>query len=268
MNTTAEYGAIQMEYDGQQLSTNLQSILGFQGQETAWALETFSGDLVRNGAPVSGVCASLARCVESFRPETYTLNLSEQQSALLVGVGDLTFLTSAICEATDHVDGEDLAALGLGVGDIEGEFYPLTASEQNFVGDSALMLFGHPALSGYSVLFGNTKYLAPAIEIDYGPGRLSLNQARQENRRIAHELAAMAEQFGGYFFASDGPDVEFSDGVGKFVLHLFIPVSAAQALASDFQGWLAVLRFAADSGANIQAMIEMGQQKELTCDHA
>lgn len=246
-------GPIMLSLSNEGVATNLEAALGPCRKDVAEALDALAGILAARGVEPDALCGALSQYVIDHENARVGFSLSEGEHQRLVDWGAVTFLTSSICEATEHMSPEHLLSLGLEYGEIEGEFYPLTDIEQNYVGDSSLVLFGHHALTGCSVVIGDRKYLAPAIEIDYGPEQdlLDVDQAAQANERLARRVAAMAQRFEGLWFASTEPEVEFSDRHGKFLIHLFIPIDCARALANDFQGWLAVLRFVAENDPDL-----------------
>lgn len=256
MGSFASSGCVSIRMEAEELASNLEPLLKGASEDSVRALELFSTILASRGISLDDICRSLDHYVSVCSPGGGCLAYSAREYKHLV-FGAFTFLTSAICEDAGNMGASELETLGLEVGDLEGDFYPLTADEQRFIGDSSLELFGHPVLTGYSVVIGNRKFAAPAIEIDYGPEKelYDFSQAARVNADVAHKVAAMAQSMGGLFYASASPALEFDNGDGKFVIHLFVPMENAKRLASDFSGWLAVLRFAAQGDRDLSAYL-------------
>jgi len=155
-----------------------------------------------------------------------------------VNADDVTFLTSQCCEDTGQVGEQNLVTLGLSVGEFCGNPYPLTNLENCFIGDDTTEIAGHMALIGYSVLIRNRKYLAPAIEIDYGEEHTDTKaKAIKANEQILPILERLADMTGGHFSWEPDEAVEFHEGDGKFVAHLFIPFEYAEEHANGFELW-------------------------------
>ena len=153
---------------------------------------------------------------------------------------DIIFLTNQGCEDTGQIDEKRLADMGLAIGEFEGAPYPLTEAESQFIAEDVVEIGGHLALTGYSVLIGNRKYLAPAIEIDYEenlPFCYDYEEARQANERLRGVMERLAEATDGYFCWSSEPGIEFKEGDGKFVTGIFIPFEYASKHAEGFEQW-------------------------------
>lgn len=160
---------------------------------------------------------------------------------------DMIFLTNQGCEDTGQVDEARLARLGLSYGAFEGSPYPLTDQESQFIGEDVVEIGGHFALTGYSVLIGNRKYLAPTIEIDYTsdedcPFSFVYAEAKEANERLRKTMERLAETTDGYFCWSAEPGIEFKEGDGKFVSEIFIPFEYASKHAENFEQWKAHLK--------------------------
>jgi hypothetical protein len=165
----------------------------------------------------------------------------------LVKPEDMIFLTNQGCEDTGQIDETRLTDLGLGYGEFDGAPYPLTDQESQFIGEDVVEIGGHLALTGYSVLIGNRKYLAPAIEIDYTadedcPFSFNFDQAKEANERLRKTMERLAETTDGCFCWSAEPGIEFKEGDGKFVSEIFIPFEYATKHAENFEQWKAHLK--------------------------
>lgn len=163
---------------------------------------------------------------------------------LRISPKNVTYLTNQGCEDTGQVDEKYLTGLGLSVGQFMDSSYPLTNLEACYIGEDVTEIAGHQALTGYSVLIGNRKYLAPTIELDYwvwdnedDPEEQSEKWAMDENTRLQPMLEKMANMTGGLYSWEDETAVEFSNGDGRFVVTLFVPFEYAQKHANGFEQW-------------------------------
>lgn len=163
---------------------------------------------------------------------------------LRIDLENVTFLTSQCCEDTGQVSEQRLAESGLPVGQFMGSPYPLTDLEACYIGEDVINMAGYQALTGYSVLIGSQKYLAPTIELDYrvwdteeNPEIQSEKWAMDENTKLQPMLEKMASMTGGLYSWEDEAAVEFSNGDGRFVVTLFVPFEYAQKHANGFEQW-------------------------------
>lgn len=152
----------------------------------------------------------------------------------------LEYLTSGTCDTVDHhIDTGILNRMGLNTGISNGEHYPLTHQEQQFIAEDYVALGSHMALIGYSGLLGSDKYLLPTIEIDFGENSYdsyTYEQADEIACAALEGLQATCEETGG-FFASD--ELAFLDhlGGGRITLVLAIPMSYALNNATTHDEW-------------------------------
>lgn len=155
---------------------------------------------------------------------------------------DMIFLTNQGCEDTGQVDELWMTDLGLECGKFDGDAYPLTEQESQFIGEDVAEIGGHLAMTGYSVLIGKRKYLAPTIEIDYNndddcPFSFTYEQAKAANEKLRNTMERLADTTEGYFCWESEPAIEFREGDGKFVTEIYIPFEYARQHASDFEQW-------------------------------
>lgn len=160
----------------------------------------------------------------------------------LIDPADVTYLTSQVCEDTGNVDELKLNSLGLESGSFMDSSYPLTDTEACFIGEDVVEIGGHLALTGYSVLIGNRKYLAPTIEIDYTSDddcafNFTFGEAKAANKKLRDTVGRLAEITNGYFCWNAEPGIEFKEGGGKFVTEIFIPFEYAQERTNSFEQW-------------------------------
>lgn len=83
--------------------------------------------------------------------------------------GNLGYMTNATCEIGGVTKG-DLDRLSLESGEFDGEFYPLTERENEFIADDVIVSADglKTALMGYSVLYHGRKHAMPTIEMPVG----------------------------------------------------------------------------------------------------
>lgn len=162
----------------------------------------------------------------------------------LIDLTDVIYLTSQACEDTGNVDELKLDSLGLESGSFMDSSYPLTDTEACFIGEDVAEMAGHLALTGYSVLIGNRKYLAPTIELNYqvwnskeDPEEQSEKWAMDANEKLRPICQKIAEMTGGYYVWNPEAAVEFENGDGRFTIEIYIPFEYAQEHANGFEQW-------------------------------
>lgn len=141
------------------------------------------------------------------------------------------YLTNACCENA-HGTPELLAEHGLPGGIYDGDFYPLTDAEFQFIGEDVVPVYdGFEAMTGYSVLYEGRKFLAPTVEFYYGKGVSTTEQeARDACDTSVHCLAEHVGDFGGRVLVHEDMD----DRINMVVM---IPFEYARANAKTFQDW-------------------------------
>lgn len=145
---------------------------------------------------------------------------------------EMLYMTSACCEVAG-VTADDLKAAGLPYGTFDGEFYPLTAEENEYVADDVVTSYDglKTALMGRSVLHRGRKYLIPTIEMPVGPDydAPSRDEVLAEARAYAERIRDKMASHGGTVTVDDEMDDRVSIG-------LMIPVSVAM-LHGDYDSW-------------------------------
>jgi len=106
------------------------------------------------------------------------------ETSSMPGMEGPIILTNACCENA-HGTPELLAEYGLPGGNYDGDFYPLTAAESQFIGEDLVEVYeGFEAMTGYSVLYEGRKFLAPTVRILLRGRRLYIGAGSA--RRMRH----------------------------------------------------------------------------------
>lgn len=138
------------------------------------------------------------------------------------------YMTNACCEVAS-VTQADLDDLGLTYGSYEGEFYPLTDAEAQYIAedvvDGADGKYG--AMTGYSVLYRGKKYLMPSIEIMNGPDDnfpfASREEVRRDARSYAERIKPKVLNMGGHVLIEESYD-------DRFIVQILVPFESVMAL--------------------------------------
>jgi hypothetical protein len=149
----------------------------------------------------------------------------------LPGMERPVYLTSATCENA-HGTPELLAEYGLPGGTYDGDFYPLTEAESQFIGEDLVEVYdGFEAMTGYSVLYEGRKFLAPTVEFYYGEG---VSTTEQEARDACDtSVRCLAEHVGDF----GGRVLVYEDMDDRINLMVMIPFEYARENAKNFEGW-------------------------------
>ena len=73
------------------------------------------------------------------------------------------FITNGCCEATHDSLPEVFAKLGLQHGEFDGEWYPLTKEESQYISDDEIVAAGTCVRTGYACLYQGKKWLYPIM---------------------------------------------------------------------------------------------------------
>jgi len=179
------------------------------------------------------------------------INQTRYESAEVPAKG-ATFLTDINGEDTDQIPADLLKRMGLLTGIEQGDWFPLTAEEQTYVGrETVTLALGSgehvQAHMGYTALVDNRKFLAPTIEIPFdnrfeAQGTRSYLTARQCVKQSQALMEKVCRETGGHFAINvqrrDGGNA-FNDteAHGCFTCSLLIPLTYAQAHAVTFASW-------------------------------
>lgn len=186
----------------------------------------------------------------SSLPAYYDALKSKESIAILnkYSAGDFVFLTNGGCENSEHLSEADfLDDLGLEAGEWEGEFYPLTEKERQYIGEDAFSpMEDEYGMMGYSVYCNDQKYLYLNFEIPY----LLIAQENYDDKAGAYAkhiklrdlILAACEKLNGLIDWHDDYEYEFTndDGSldeGKYQSGMLVPFETAYEKASDFNEW-------------------------------
>lgn len=157
------------------------------------------------------------------------------------------FLTSGCCEDTGQIGTDTLRQLGLTTGIVNGDHYPLTHEEMQFIAEEYVTFGPYLALMGYSALVNGRKYLVPTIEIpfnDHHPDIQGRMEALLEAEECLKLLEGMADRVGGHcalrtesFTTTFVHNLDLDEGF--YACELFIPMTYATEHARDFESWKA-----------------------------
>lgn len=153
------------------------------------------------------------------------------ETSSMPGMEGPIILTNACCENA-HGTPELLAEYGLPGGNYDGDFYPLTEAESQFIGEDLVEVYeGFEAMTGYSVLYEGRKFLAPTVEFYYGAG---VSTSEQEARDACDtSLRCLSEHVGDF----GGRVLVHEDMPDRINLMIMIPFEYARANAKNFEGW-------------------------------
>ena len=133
------------------------------------------------------------------------------------------YLTNGCCESA-HGTAELFDVLGLSSGEFQGEFYPLTRAEEQFIAEYGWQIGKHGLLSfGYSALYQGRKWYYPSIEFswdaDHIPDASEQDAAANlEALKAFARLAPMLEAIGGKAIFSE------YEGFDRHQVSLLIPM--------------------------------------------
>ena len=153
------------------------------------------------------------------------------------GSTEPVYLTNACCEATPHAGPWLLDKFGLKGGEIDGEFFPLTAEELKYVYDDAAdVADGFGALLGYSAIYRGKKYLMPSVELYFGEGgNVTAEAALAYGKAYSEELKGRLAGIGGHVFLEEEHDED------RHLIQVLVPFEYAMSNAKDFDTWKAHL---------------------------
>lgn len=159
------------------------------------------------------------------------MNSAAIEHSRMPGMELPVYLTNGSCENA-HGTPELLAEYDLPGGSFEGEFYPLTDAESQFIGDDLVEVHdGFEAMLGYSVLYEGRKFLAPTVEFCYGEGvSTSEKEARDACDTSVRCLSMHVGDFGGRVLVHE----DMPDRINMIVM---IPFEYARANAKGFEDW-------------------------------
>lgn len=128
------------------------------------------------------------------------------------------YLTNGCCEHA-HGDADMFRALGLNHGQFDGEFYPLTATEAPFIAEDTIdALDDHKfALTGYSALYRNRKYIMPSIELAFGRDLPSKDTILAEACDYARRIRPKIESMDGEILIDDNADPD------RIIIQILVP---------------------------------------------
>ena len=197
---------------------------------------------------IRGLFFDLLIC-KYLRLRYYLRNIKPQLGGVMlegmerkVNGDDVVFIVDDLTSSTKVYTVEEMEEMGLSYSIKGGEMYPLSDEEANLVARSRSDIGGFPFLMAYAVTYKGKKYLSPVVDIDFGPGLLTKDQAEKENLKLLEVVKRLAQKTGGYYCWHETPAVEFRDGDGTFCTEVMIPAEYAINNAANFNDWVSHLQ--------------------------
>lgn len=179
-------------------------------------------------------CGALAHLVEKST-NTEMLNVNE---IFDIDLEQPIYLTNGCCEHA-HSDAAMMRALRLNFGEFDGEFFPLTKEESEFIAEDLVTSEDGRmhALTGYSALYRGKKHVMPSIELPVGPEHDAppYAQARKEAEQYITNILPKVEALGGNILLDNGFD-------GCIVIQMLFPLDEVMKF-KDLDTWFARLKW-------------------------
>ena len=148
------------------------------------------------------------------------------------------FLTSGCCENAWGTP-ELFQILGLEAGEFDGEFYPLTMDESQFIGEDMIEGGKAWAYTGYSALYKGKKWLMPCMEFSFPEETGAIvEEGLYESDVIAKQEALAIKDALNPIFSDFGGEIMFKefDTDDRHTLMFLIPFEYAMKFG-NYEGW-------------------------------